>query len=102
MAQAGDRAVKLALPAEGGVKGKVAFQDGTAPDHVTVAIGFAQRGFPGSELLIEGLPPQTYQLVVRGPTFTPRVVDVKIEAGKVADLGTLVVKPVGAPATAPR
>jgi protocatechuate 3,4-dioxygenase beta subunit len=93
VAQVGATAVKLALPAEGGVKGKVAFEDGTAPAQVTVAIGFAQHGFSGSEVEIEGLAPQTYQLVVRGPTFTPRVVDVKVEAGKVSDLGTLVVKP---------
>lgn len=93
VAQAGATAVRLALPAEGGVKGKVAFEDGTAPAQVTVAIGFAQHGFSGSEVAIEGLAPQTYQLVVRGPTFTPRVVDVKVEAGKVSDLGTLVVKP---------
>jgi protocatechuate 3,4-dioxygenase beta subunit len=100
--QAGESAVKLVLPAQGGLKGKVAFEDGTTPDHVTVAIGFAQHEFPRGDVRIEGLSPQTYQLVVRGPTFSPRVVDVKIEGGKVAELGTLVVKPVHAPAAAPR
>lgn len=92
-AKAGDTAVRVALPAEGSVKAKVAFADGSAPERGTVAIGFAQRGFKGGELSIDALRPQTYQLVVRGPTFEPKVLEVKVEAGKVIDLGTVVVKP---------
>lgn len=92
-AKAGDSAVRVALPAEGAVRGRVAFADGATPERGTVAVGFAQRSFRGGALAIDALPPQTYQLVVRGPTFEPKVLEVKVEAGKVIDLGTVVVKP---------
>lgn len=100
VARSGDSAVRLALPAEGGVKAKVAFADGTAPEQLTVALGMAQRVFGGGEFTLESLAPQSYQLVLRGPTFRPRVLDVKVEAGKTADLGTVVVTPRAAAAPA--
>lgn len=102
VARAGDPAVRLALPAEGSVKGKVTFPDGTTPEQITVALGMAQRALGGGELLLESLAPQSYQLVLRGPTFRPRVIDVKVEAGKTTDLGTVVVTPRAEPAAKPR
>ncbi len=91
-ALAGAGAARLTLPAEGAVRGKVAFEDGSAPAQLTVAVGLAQHGFRDGELRLDGLTPQTYQLVVRGESFATRMIEVKVEGGKTAELGTVVVR----------
>ena len=93
VAQTGVKDLKLVLQAEGGVKGKIAFADGSTPALYTVQIGFAQQAFSGKdgEFTIENLPPQKYELAVRGPTFQARAQDRLVEPGKIADVGTITV-----------
>ena len=84
--------VKIVLQPEGAVKGKVAFADGTAPTAFTIQVGFAQQSFTGGgEFVLDALPPQKYQLSVRGPGFQTRAVDVTVEPAKTADAGTITV-----------
>jgi len=90
-AATGDTNVKIVLAPEGGVKGKVAFADGNAPAAFNVSVGFVGQEFSDSEFVLDGLPPQKYQLTVRGPTFQTRVLDVEVESGKTADVGTITV-----------
>jgi hypothetical protein len=99
--QAGDDQVRLVIASAGAVKGRVAFADGAAPEQLTVAVGLAQHEAPKGELLLEGLAPQTYQLVLRAPSAVPRIIEVKVEAGRTAELGTVVVERRAA-AVAPR
>lgn len=89
LAKAGDGTVTVTLPAEGAVRGVVVFADGTSPARFTVALGLAQRAFTGGELLLDALPPQRYQLVLRGPSFATRVIEAAVEAGKTTDLGRI-------------
>jgi hypothetical protein len=91
-AKTGDSNVKLVLPPEGAVKGKVAFGDGSAPAAFTVSVGGVSQTFTSSgEFTLDGLPPQKYELAVRGATFQTRAVEVVVESGKTADAGTVVV-----------
>ncbi len=91
-AQTGDSNVKITLAPEGSLKGRVAFTDGTTPGAYNVSVGMVGQPFSQqNEFLLEGLPPQTYEVTVRGPSFQTRVVPVTIESGKVADLGTITV-----------
>jgi uncharacterized GH25 family protein len=90
VAQTGTIDLKIVLQPEGGVKGKVAFADGSAPGMFTVQVGFAQQSFTGTgEFELDALAPQKYEVSVRGPTFQTRAVGVTIEPGKVADVGTI-------------
>src|SRR5262249_45141068 len=83
--------LKIVLQPEGGVKGKVAYNDGTAPAMFTVQIGSAQQAFTGDGTFeIDALAPQAYSLDVRG-SFQGKGVDVTVEPGRVADVGTIVV-----------
>ncbi len=93
VAQTGTKDLKLVLQPEGGVKGKVAFADGSAPGAFSVQVGFEQQSFVGTgEFQLDGLAPQTYQLSVRGPSFQTRGIDVTVEPAKVADVGTITVE----------
>lgn len=89
LARAGADAVTVALPVEGGLRGQVVFADGTSPARFTVALGLAQRVFTGGALSLESLPPQRYQLVLRGATFATRVIEAAVEPGKITDLGRI-------------
>jgi protocatechuate 3,4-dioxygenase beta subunit len=93
VAEAGTRDLKIVLAPEGAVKGRVAFGDGTAPAAFTVSVGMTQQAFAGdSAFELDALAPQHYELQVRGPAFQTRAVDVTIEPGKTADLGTIQVE----------
>jgi len=91
-AETGDANVKIVLPPEGSVKGKVQFADGKAPTAYTVSIGMTQQSYAGSEFLLADLPPRKYELTVRGPSFQTRVVEITVESSKVADAGTITVE----------
>jgi uncharacterized GH25 family protein len=93
VAETGAKNLRIVLQPEGGVKGKVAFADGSAPPLFTVQLGFTQQSFSGTEgaFKLDGIPPQKYDFSVRGPTFEARSLQVTIEPGKVTDLGTLTV-----------
>lgn len=93
-ARTGDTDVKVVLPADGGIKGKVAFANGEPPDLFTVSVGW-RRGTPfstkdGSFELTE-LPPQEFTATIQGPGFDQRRIKVEVEEGKTADLGTITV-----------
>jgi len=91
VAQTGVKDMRLVLQAEGGVKGKVAFGDGSAPALFTVQVGFSSQSFSGTEgaFTLDALPPQKYQLSVRGPSFQTRAMDITVEPGKTLDVGTV-------------
>jgi len=94
VATTGTSNLKIVLQPEGGIKGKVAFADGSAPPLFTVQIGFNSQSFTAGngEFTIENLPPQKYELSVRGPNFQQRGTDVVVEPGKVTDIGTFTVQ----------
>jgi len=93
VAQTGTKDLKIVLQPEGGVKGKVALADGTRPDIFTIAVGITQQSFVGTdEFELDALAPQSYELQVRGPTFQSRAVEVLVEPGKTADVGTITVQ----------
>ena len=93
-AEAGTRNLRIVLPADGGVKGKVAFADGTTPTPFTVGVGFSNEPIATKDGTFElrDLPPQKYTLTVRGPDFDQQTVAVTVEEGAIADAGTIVVK----------
>lgn len=92
-ATTGDTNVRLVLSPDGGVRGRVAFPDGSAPDMFVVAAQQNQQSFLGGDgsFSLDGLAPATYQLEVRGPSFQTRAVEVTIESSKTADAGTITV-----------
>lgn len=92
-ATTGDTNIKLVLPPTGAVKGKVQLAGGSTPPSIIVGVGLlSQPANPDGTFLIENLPPQKYELGVRGPTFQSRAVDVTVEASKTADVGTITVE----------
>ncbi|MDB4953159.1 MAG: hypothetical protein JWO36_728, partial [Myxococcales bacterium] len=92
VAETGTKDLKIVLAPEGGVKGKVAFADGSTPAAFTVSVGMTQQSFLGDGTFeLDALPPQKYELSVRGPSFQTRVVEVVVESGKTADAGTITV-----------
>ncbi|MBA3820139.1 MAG: carboxypeptidase regulatory-like domain-containing protein, partial [Deltaproteobacteria bacterium] len=92
-AKTGDTNVRIVLPPEGSVKGKVALADGSSPSVFSVAVGMtSQVGNADGTFVLDGLPPQKYELAVRGPSFQTRAVEVTVESGKTADAGTITVE----------
>ncbi len=94
-AKAGARDIKIVLPADGGVKGVVTYQDGSVPSMFTVSVGFrSSTPFASKEGKFElgDLPPRTYAVTIAGPGFqTKTVPNVAVAEGAVADLGTITV-----------
>lgn len=92
-ASTGDNSVVLVLQPDGGVKGRVAFSDGTVPGMFTVSVQQIQQTFGGGDgsFVLDGIAPATYEVSVRGPSFQTRSVEIAIEAAKTADAGTIVV-----------
>jgi hypothetical protein len=76
------------------VKGKVALADGSVPDAFTISVGMTQQSFIAGDgsFELDALPPQTYRLQVRGPTFSAKEVEALVEPGKTTDVGTIVVQ----------
>ena len=93
-AKAGDKDVKIVLPVDGGVKGKVVFDDGTVPRTFTVTIAFQPEPFATADGSFEmgGIAPGEYDLDLRGTGFEPKHLKATIESGKVTDLGTIGVR----------
>jgi len=92
-AATGDSNVELVLEPDGGVKGTVAFSDGSAPELFSVGVQQNQQSFAGGDgkFMLDGLAPGSYQLVVRGPSFQTQAAQVTIEPAKTADAGTITV-----------
>ncbi len=91
-AKTGDTNLRLVLPPEGAVKGKVAFANGGSPGVYSVSLGMTGQAFTADEFLLDNLPPQKYELTVRGPSFKTRALEIVVEPGKTADAGTITVE----------
>ena len=94
VAKPGDTNVKVTLPAAATLAGKVALESGKPPALATVQIGYhvATPVAADGSFRIEELMPGSYDLRVVGPEFAELAQrDVKLDAGKVTDLGTLTV-----------
>lgn len=95
-AKTGDTNVKIVVKTPGGVTGKVAFADGTAPPAFTVSVAFDQRPFATKDgsFTIDDLVPSDDELDVqiKGTGFAPRTIKTKVKEGEIADLGTITVQ----------
>ena len=94
-AQVGDLSVRLVVPDDGKVKGKVLFADGTAPKSYQVAVGFG-RGttFAATDGAFEvEAPAGPTTLVVGGSELVQKMVPtVTVTADDVVDVGTITVE----------
>jgi len=92
-AKAGDTNVRIVLPADGNLTGKVAIEGAGAPKLAYVQAGY-QPATPTGDgaFALRDLQPGNYDITVRGPEFAELIKhDVKVEPGKTTDLGTLTV-----------
>ncbi len=92
-ARSGDEDLRIVLPADGGIKGTVVLENGKSPTSFTVSTGW-RRGTPffsdDGKFELSDLPPQEFTVTIRGPGFEQRQIpNVKIEEGKILDLGSL-------------
>jgi hypothetical protein len=92
-AQTGTDSVRIVLPAEGSVTGKVAMADGSAPPVYAIIVGSVQQSFPIATFMLDALPPGDYTLTVRGPSFETHEQNVTINPGQAVDVGTISLTP---------
>ena len=95
-ARTGDEGVRIVLPADGGIRGKVTLANGEAPELFTVSVGW-QRGTPFSSedgsFELSDLPPKTFTVVISGPGIDEaRVEDVVVTEGVYTDVGSITAK----------
>jgi protocatechuate 3,4-dioxygenase beta subunit len=92
-ARPGDLALRIVLPAPGGIRGSVAFASGGAPERGSVTIGWSHSAaLDDGRFVLEDLEPGTHDLTVRGADFAElKRPAVAVEAGKVTDVGVLTV-----------
>ena len=88
--------VRLVLEADGGIRGKVAFDDGSSPPLFTVEVGLSPAlpvATKDGKFLLDTVPPGSHDLTVRGPDFSQAVVrDVAVTGGQVRDIGVIKVE----------
>lgn len=93
-AKTGDKDVRITLAAAGSLVGKLALAGSSAPPRLaTVAVG-VQMPTPANDgaFQIKDISPGTYDVTFRGLEFAELIKrDVKIEPGKVTDIGTVTV-----------
>ena len=93
-AKTGDRSVLIKLPTPGMLKGRIVLEGASAPPrYATVQLG-GEAPTPVKEGAFEvrDAAPGTHDVTFRGPEFAELVKrDVKLEAGKATDLGTVTV-----------
>lgn len=95
-AKTGATGVKLVLQADGGVKGKVVFEEGGSPGLFTVSTGYT-AGMPVANgdgaFELPSIPPGTHDIAIRGPDFAETFVrGVEVASGQVKDVGQVKVK----------
>ena len=93
-AKTGDKGVKLVLPAPAVLVGKIQIEGGTAPKIANVQLGWhpATPANADGSFKIEDLEPGSYDVHIRGLEFAQFThTDVKLEAGKTTDMGTITV-----------
>ena len=91
---AGTTGLQLMVSSPGTVKGRVLYDDGSAPPAFTVAAGY---GSPTPFATSDGrftidAPGGALNLVVSGPTFIRKLVDTTVDGGDTIDVGTVTVK----------
>jgi uncharacterized GH25 family protein len=93
-AKPGDLDLRIVLPKPGGIKGKIVLAGGGPPKLATVSIGWAaQTPAVGGAFSIDDVQPGDHDVTFRGPEFAELIKpDVKVEPGKVTDIGTITVK----------
>ncbi|HUH00726.1 MAG TPA: sigma-70 family RNA polymerase sigma factor [Kofleriaceae bacterium] len=95
VAATGRTDLRVIVPADGRIEGRVLFEDGSAPQAFTIAVGPAPPAPFASKdgaFVLDG-PGGTHDVVVRGGSFAREiVVDAVLESGAVTDLGTITVK----------
>ena len=93
-AKVGDANVKITIPADGKVKGKVALASGGAPGPFTVALGMgAPTPFAAEDGSFElDLAPGHFTLTVTGLAFDRAQVPADVKSGETTDVGTVTVK----------
>lgn len=89
--EVGNMDVRVVLPPEATVKGKLALADGSAPGPFSVDFGMATEAFANKDGAFElsGLTPRDYKLQFRGAAFDLKIVGATLAAGKTLDLGTI-------------
>ncbi len=90
-AKVGDSDVRIELPAEGSLKGKLELSNGKTPEFASVSVGL-KAGAPAGEgkFHVDGLRPGSYDVVFRGPQFAEHIVkDVEVVSAKTEDMGTI-------------
>ncbi|MDB4958819.1 MAG: hypothetical protein JWO36_6388 [Myxococcales bacterium] len=90
-ARTGDKAVRIVLPAPGGLVGKVLLDNDKVPVLATVQVG-SQPPTPavGGAFTVKELSPGKYDVTFRGPEFAEYVKhDVEVAIGKTTDIGTI-------------
>lgn len=93
-AKTGDTALRIVLPPDGKLTGKVLFADGTAPPLFTIAVG-PTRPIPVNAkdgTFSVDAPGGVFNLVIEGPALEPTTVPAVEVAGGARDLGTITVK----------
>jgi protocatechuate 3,4-dioxygenase beta subunit len=91
-AKVGDKNVKITLPADGSITGKLALENGGTPKSASVQLGYQTSTPMNSDgtFALNDVAPGTYDLHVRGPEFAEFVQrDVEVKPGKPTDVGTL-------------
>lgn len=92
-AATGTKDLRIVLPPEGSVKGKVTYADGSAVGSFTVGVGFTQEPVSSKDgaFVLDGLAPDHYQLSVKGMGFVGKSVDIDVKGGAATDVGTITV-----------
>lgn len=93
-AKVGDADVKITIPADGKVKGKIALAGGGAPGPFTVALGMgAPTPFAAEDGAFElELAPGHFTLTIAGLAFDRSQVPADVKSGETTDVGTITVK----------
>jgi hypothetical protein len=90
----GDAPIELTIPAPGGIKGRLLYRDGEAPEVFSIAVGNG-RSIP--QISDDGRfeiasPGGIHRVRVTGPAFAEKSVVATVEGGENADLGTITVE----------
>ncbi len=93
-ADTGNQNLRVVLPAETSIKGKVAFADGRVPKTFSAGVGMGGQQVVGGDgtFVLENIAPAKYSLTIRGPEFTARMIEVDPQAGQTLDVGTITVE----------
>jgi hypothetical protein len=94
-ATTGDRDVRIVLANDGGVKGRVVYDDGSPPAAFSVRVGGSTAVSLGSadgSFVVEDVPPGEHQVAVSGAFEHAELPRAKVQADRVTDLGTVMVR----------